>query len=148
MYPEVEIKKDSRKKETIKPIEIKIEEKEVEEALLNLKKNYADYQDTDTLEVGTVSKIALEWLDKDGNILEKGTTYLGEPEFKETDFWKKTFVGKKKAEEIELKYDEKAFPTVLHAKNEVQPAKLKLTIKDVKKQILPELTPENILKFF
>jgi FKBP-type peptidyl-prolyl cis-trans isomerase (trigger factor) len=87
-------------------------------------------------------------LDKDGNTLEKGTTYVGEPEFNETDFWKKTFVGKKKADLIELKYDEKALPAVLHAKTEAKPAKLTLTIKDVKKQILPEFTPENIVKFF
>jgi FKBP-type peptidyl-prolyl cis-trans isomerase (trigger factor) len=73
---------------------------------------------------------------------------LGEPEFNETDFWKKTFVGKKKAEEFELKYDEKVLPAVLHAKNEVKPTTLKLTIKDVKNQILPEFTEENILKFF
>jgi FKBP-type peptidyl-prolyl cis-trans isomerase (trigger factor) len=73
---------------------------------------------------------------------------LGEPEFNETDFWKKTFVGKKKAEEIALKYDEKALPAVLHAKSEVKPTTLKMTIKDVKKQILPDFTPENLLKFF
>jgi FKBP-type peptidyl-prolyl cis-trans isomerase (trigger factor) len=51
VYPEVDIKKDSRKKETIKPITIKVEKKELEDALLNLKKNYADYQDTDLLEL-------------------------------------------------------------------------------------------------
>ncbi|MDR2189935.1 MAG: trigger factor family protein [Candidatus Peribacteria bacterium] len=51
VYPEVEIKKDTRKKETIKPLNISIEDKDIEEALLNLKKNYADYQDTDTLEL-------------------------------------------------------------------------------------------------
>jgi trigger factor len=148
VYPEVEIKKDTRKKETIKPIEVKVEDKEIDDALMNLKKNYADYQDTETLELGTVSKIALEWLDKDGNVVEKGTTYIGEPEFAETDFWKKTFVGKKKGEEFEVKYDEKTFPAVLHAKPESKPAKLKFILKDVKQQILPEFNEENILKFF
>jgi len=57
VYPEVEIKKDTRKKETIKPISIQVEPKEIEEAITNLKKNYADYQDADTLELGTISKI-------------------------------------------------------------------------------------------
>ena len=102
IYPEVEVKKDTRKKETIKPLEVKIEEQEIADALLNLKKNYADYQDAETLELGTVSKIALEWFDKSGNALEKGTTYIGEPEFAEDKFREKTFVGKKKGEEFEL----------------------------------------------
>ena len=148
IYPEVEIKKDSRQKETIKPLHIKVEEKEIEDAMINLKKNYADYQDTETLEIGTVSKIALEWLDKEGNSLEKGTTYIGEPEFAESPFWEKTFVGKKKGEEFEIKYDEK-LPAVLHAKAETaRPAKLKCSLKDVKKQILPEFNEETIAKLF
>ncbi|MDR2540629.1 MAG: hypothetical protein LBD11_02315, partial [Candidatus Peribacteria bacterium] len=76
-----------------------------------------------------------------------GTTYIGEPEFAEDPFREKTFVGQKKGAEIELKYDEK-LPEVLHAKPENKPAKLIATIKDVKKQVLPEFTEENILKFF
>jgi trigger factor len=148
VYPEVEIKKDTWKKETIAPIKVEVADQEIADALLNLKKNYADYQDTEVVELDTVAKIALEWLDKEGNSLEKGTTYLGEPEFAETDFWKKTFVGKKKGEEIELKYTVKTLPAVLHAKSEHKPTTLKATIKDVKRQILPEFTPENIAKFF
>jgi trigger factor len=49
VYPEVEIKKDSRKKETIKPLTVQVDDQEVDTALLNLKKNYADYQDTEEL---------------------------------------------------------------------------------------------------
>jgi trigger factor len=148
VYPEIEIKKDSRKKETIKPIKIDVEDQEIEDALLNLKKNYADYQDAESIKLGTVSKIALERLDKEGTSIEKGTTYLGEPEFAENKFWEKTFVGKKKGEEFEIKYTEKDLPAVLHAKPENKPTTLKLTIKDVKKQILPEFNEENIVKFF
>lgn len=148
VYPEVEVKKDTWKKETIKPISIKVEAKEIEEAITNLKKNYADYQDTDTLELGTVSKVAMEFLDKEGNVVEKGTTYIGEPEFTESPFWEKTFAGKKKGEEFEISYKEKELPAVLHAKKEEKPAKIKFIMKDIKKQILPEFTEENIEKFF
>ena len=148
IYPEVEIKKDSRTKETIKPISVKVETKEIDEALVNLRKNYAEYQDTEVLELGTVSKVALEFLDKEGNSIEKGTTYIGEPEFNEDKFREKTFAGKKKGEEFTEKYDEKKLPVVLHAKSETKPATIKYLIKDVKKQILPEFTAENIEKFF
>jgi FKBP-type peptidyl-prolyl cis-trans isomerase (trigger factor) len=64
VYPEVEIKAEDWKKESIKPISTKVEENEIEEALHNLKKNYADYQDTDKLEKDTVSKISLNFVDK------------------------------------------------------------------------------------
>jgi FKBP-type peptidyl-prolyl cis-trans isomerase (trigger factor) len=76
VYPEVEIKKDDWKKESIKPISTKVEEKEIEEALHNLKRQYADYQDTDKLEKDTVSKISLNFVDKKGETLEKGTSYI------------------------------------------------------------------------
>jgi len=55
----------------MKKIESKATDAEVDEALLNLKKNYADYQDTDKIEKDTVSKVAIDFLDKDGTELEK-----------------------------------------------------------------------------
>ena len=149
VYPEVEIKKDDWKKESIKPISTKVEEKEVDEALHNLKRQYADYQDTDKLERDTVSKISLNFVDKKWDTLEKGTSYIWEPEFEEDSFWEKTFVGKKKGDVIDIKYDEKKLPIVLQVKDkDNKPETLKVTISDVKKQILPEFTPETIEKLF
>jgi FKBP-type peptidyl-prolyl cis-trans isomerase (trigger factor) len=87
-------------------------------------------------------------LDKDGTVIEKGTTYIGEPEFTESPFWEKTFVGKTKGEEFEISYKEKELPAVLHTKNEGKPTKIKFIMKDIKKQVLPEFTAENIEKFF
>ncbi|MBO7505686.1 hypothetical protein J6T66_06275 [bacterium] len=50
---------------------------------------------------------------------------------------------------IDIKYDEKKLPIVLHVKGkENKPETLKVTISDVKKQILPEFTPETIEKLF
>ena len=149
VYPEVEIKKDEWKKESIKPISSKVEEKEIDEALHNLKKQYADYQDTDKIEKDTVSKISLNFVDKKWETLEKWTSYIGEPEFNEDPFWEKTFVGKKKWEVIDIKYDEKKLPIVLQVKDkENKPETLKVTISDVKKQILPEFNKETIEKLF
>ena len=149
VYPEVEIKKESWKDETIKPISTKVEEKEIEEALMNLKKNYADYQDTEVLEKWTVSKIALNFVNKKWETLEKGTSYIGDPEFAEDAFWEKTFCGHKKWEVIDIKYDEKKLPIVLQVKDkENKPETLKVTISDVKAQILPEFNEETITKLF
>lgn len=148
-YPEVEIKWDLWKNESIKPISTKVEDSEIDEALHNLKKNYADYQDTDTIQKDTVSKIALNFVDKKWETLEKWTSYIWEPEFNEDPFWEKTFIWKKKWEVIDIKYDEKKLPIVLHVKDkDNKPETLKVTISDVKKQILPEFTQETIEKLF
>ncbi|MBO4203449.1 hypothetical protein J5893_01255 [bacterium] len=148
VFPEVEVTNEKWKEKKIKKLNVKVEAPEIEQSLVNLKKNFADYQDAETIALDTVSKIALEWLDKKGEVLDKGTTYLGEPEFSESDFWEKTFLGKKKNDSFELKYDAKKLPAVMHEKTDLGSASIKCTISDIKKQILPEFTPENIKKFF
>ncbi|GHW02751.1 trigger factor [candidate division SR1 bacterium] len=148
VYPEVEIKDASRQKTQMAKIETKVEDAEIESALLNLRQNYAEYQDSETIELDTVSKIALEWLDKSGEVLDKGTTYLGKTEFQANKRREKTFISHKKDDAISEKYDAKSLPEVLHAKEGLAPATIRFTIKDIKKQILPDFTPSNIEKFF
>ena len=76
VFPEVEIKNDKWKEKKIKKLDVKVDDAEIEQSFANLKKNFADYQDAEAIELDTVSKIALEWLDKNGEVLDKGTTYL------------------------------------------------------------------------
>ena len=148
VYPEVKV--DGKKWESIKMKEIKVEatDKEVEDSLLNIQKNYADYKDAETIsDKNTISKLGLEFVDKNGETVDKWTTYLWETEFNEDKFWAKTFNGKKKKEEIELAYDEKKLPQVLHAKKG-EAKKVKITIQDVKEVVLPELNDKMIEKLF
>lgn len=148
VYPEVEVKGKSWEKVQMNALSVEATEKEVEDSLLNIQKNYADYKDTDTIAVkDTLSKLGLEFFDKEGKSVEKGTTYLGETEFAEDKFWEKTFDGKKKGELVELKYDVKKLPAVLHAKKG-EAASLKITVQDVKQIVLPELNDEMIVKLF
>lgn len=147
VYPEVEVK--GKKWESVKMDSLQVEatEQEVEDSLLNIQKNYADYKDTDLITSTTISKLGLEFFDKDGQSIEKGTTYLGEVEFTEDKFWAKTFEGQKKTDVVELKYDEKKLPEVLKSKKGGA-AVLKVTIVDVKEIVLPELNDEMIVKLF
>lgn len=148
VYPEVKV--DGKKWESVKMKNIKVEatEKEIEDSLLNIQKNYADYKDAETIsDKNTISKLWLEFLDKDWKTIEKGTTYLGETEFNEDKFWAKTFNWKNKKDIIELTYDEKKLPHVLHAKK-WEAKKLKVTIQDVKEIVLPELNDKMIEKLF
>ena len=148
VYPEVKV--EGKKWESIKLKAIKAEatEKEVEDSLLNIQKNYADYKDAETIsDKNTISKLWLEFVDKDGKTVDKWTTYLGETEFSEDKFWAKTFNWKNKKEVIELTYDEKKLPHVLHAKKG-EAKKVKVTIQDVKEVVLPDLDDKMIEKLF
>ena len=148
VYPEVKV--EGKKWESIKMKAIKVEatEKEVEDSMLNIQKNYADYKDAETIsDKNTIAKLGLEFLDKDWKTVDKWTTYLGETEFNEDKFWSKTFNWKNKKDNIELTYDEKKLPHVLHAKKG-EAKKLKVTIQDVKEIVLPELDDKMIAKLF
>ncbi len=148
-FPEVEIKGDEWKSLTMATITAEATKEDVEESILRLKKNYADYVDTDVVTYDSISKMEMHFLDKDGNELEKGTVYLGQQEFDEFSFFKDHFIGKKKGEDITIKYDEKAYPPTVQAKKAGSEAvKVDFKLVDIKSIVLPELTPENILKFF
>ncbi|MEI6425972.1 MAG: trigger factor [Candidatus Absconditabacteria bacterium] len=149
IFPEVEVKGDGWKELSMTHIEAEATKEEIEDALMKLKKNYADYIDTDIVTYDSISKLEMHFLDKDGEELEKGTLYLGQQEFDEFSFFKDHFIGKKKGEDIIVKYDEKSFPpTVQSKKAGSSAAKVDFKLLDIKSIVLPEITPENLLKFF
>lgn len=149
IFPEVEVINNDREKSSITPIDNSATEEEIEGTLMNIKKQYADYQDADSIQLDTISKIALEYLDKEGKVVHTGHTYIGEQEFNEDPFFPKTFIDKKKDESFELAHDEKKLPAVFHnKKGDIKTEKIKLTVKDVKKIVLPEMTPEMMKKLF
>jgi len=150
LYPESEPKNDNRKKSKLTEIEIKVDEKEVEDAIKNLQKHYAEYIDSDEITEDSVSKVSMLFLDKDWETKDKWHIYVWEPEFEEFDFFKKTFIWKKKNETFEVKYDDsKLPPTVKYNKEDVKEVKnIRFVIKDIKKIVLPEINEETIKKLF
>lgn len=149
IFPEVEVINNDREKQSVTPIDNTATKEEIDGTLLNIQKQYADYQDTDTIQLDTISKITLEYLDKEGKVVHTGHTYIGEQEFAEDPFFPKTFINKKKDEMIEVDHDEKKLPATLYnKKTDITPEKIKMTIKDVKKIILPELKDDMLKKLF
>lgn len=149
IFPEVEVVSNDWEKQSCTPIDNTATKEEIEGTMMNIKKQYADYQDADTIQLDTISKITLEYLDKEGKVVHTGHTYIGEQEFAEDPFFPKTFINKKKDQTIEIAHDEKKIPAVLHnKKTDVKAEKIKLTIKDIKKIVLPELTPDMMKKLF
>lgn len=152
IYPEVKVLNKEWENMTIDIIDGTATEKDVQDAMLNLQKNYAEYKDTEEITTDTVSRISMKFLDAQGEELEKWFVYVGEPEFtaekKESDFWKEHFVGKKRWENFDITYKKSLVP-VLQPKNKDLPVKqITFEVLDVKKVELPEMNEENIKKFF
>ncbi len=151
VYPEIEMKDDKRKKNKMWKIDTKASDKEVEESLNNLKKNYAEYKDTNKITKDTVSKVSLDFLNKKWESLETGTLFIGEPEFNDPDFSKfyEVFIWKEKTKDFEIDYKEKDIPATFHKrKQEETPTKIKIIAKDIKTVVLPKFTEETITKLF
>lgn len=148
-YPEVEITDSNRQNEKMDKIDIQVTQEEIDNAITSIKKNYADYQESDTITLDTVSKILVEYLDTDWNIADKSNIYLWEQEFAEEKFFQETFIDKKKDESITIQYDSKKTPALLVNKKENLIIKnIRFIIKEIKKVVLPELTSETIEKLF
>lgn len=152
VYPEVEVKDNKRESLHVHAIEATATAEEKENAFTNLRRQYADYQDADTISEDSVAKIKFIMKDKDGNEIDKGTAFVGKEEFDEFALVKKEFVGQKKDATVEFAYDEKKLPHILHfhpkdeAKKDEKAATVSATIVDVKNVILPDFTNEETLK--
>ncbi len=151
VYPEVEVKDKKWASIKMDTIDTAPTAEEKENALNNLRRQYADYQDTDTIGEDTVAKLKFEVKDKDGKELDKGSAFIGKEEFEEFELVKKEFIGQKKDATVEIKYDEKKLPHILHfhpkdeAKKDAKADTISATIIDVKKVVMPDLSDKEVL---
>jgi len=76
VFPEIEIKDNKREKEKVNKIDTVVTEDEVNDAVENLKRNYAQYEETNEINNETVSKIQVSFLDKTDTEIEKRTIYV------------------------------------------------------------------------
>lgn len=149
IYPHVEIKNDKWTKLGIPSISGEPTQEEIDKAMMQIKKNYADYQDADTIADDTVTKVQVAFLDKDGTEIHTTNIFVGEQEYTEDKFYAATFVGKKKDEEFTLTYDEKKQPHSLHHHKEwAKPTQIKLKAIDIKKIVMPTFDEAMLEKLF
>ncbi len=149
VYPDVVSKDDKWKKAKLEGIDAEPSDQEVDDTVMNLRRQYADYKEAESITEGCVFKVKFHLLDKDGTHVDHGTVFLGKEETDEYAILKDWFFGKKKDDHVEIAYDEKKLPPMMHAKNkEVKGVTLDCEITDIRSVTLPELTPENIKKFF
>lgn len=150
-YPEVEVKNDSWKKLAVSPVDTSVTPEEIDQALTNLTKQYADYADAQVVGEKTLVKAKYFMSDKDGNELHKWTAFFGEEEFKESTYLWKSVQGKKKEDIVEIDYKEKELPHAVHyhPHGDETAKKIKtltMTIVDTKDSILPDLHDEDTIQ--
>lgn len=146
-YPQVDVKNDKRKKLTIEAIDPEATQEEINDTLMNLKKQYANYLPADTISGESLFKAVAVYKDKDGNQTDKKSLFIGKEEMTEFPVLVQWFADKKVNDVVTLDYTEKKFPDIAKSQ-QPNAATVEFTINDIRTVELPEFTPENIKKFF
>ena len=154
VYPEVVVENDNWKKATVEKIDSAAQEDEIDETIMNLRKQYASYDPAETVDASSVFKVSFRHLDWDTE-LEKWSAYFGKEDIDEFPILEEIFFGKKENDPFSRDYDKNEFPPMLHARatkedseDLVEPKSTEYTVTDIKTMTLPDFTPENIKKFF
>lgn len=149
IYPQITSNNENWKTMGLFPVNPSVSDEELADSFKNLQRQYADYQDADTISDGSVSKVKFSTKNSEGQEVDKGSLFLGDEEYNEFPALKDWFYGKKTNETVTLDYNESQLPVMFHAKNkDSQALSIEVTINDVKAVKLPEFSPEEIKKFF
>lgn len=151
VYPDVSENNKNRSSVSVSSYDANPSEEEIEQTITNLKKQYAQYEETDEVQEWTIFKAKFSILDKDLWEVDNGSIFLGKEDVEEFPILKTLFYGKKLNQEFEVAYDKKSLPVMLQVKkgeDDSSATTIKITIIDVRTVVLPEFTDENIKKFF
>jgi trigger factor len=149
IFPEVAVTNSNRKTVTLKPVDATVTQEEIDQTLTNLKRQYAEYTPSEAVQADSIFKVKFVFLDDAGEEIDKGTAYIAPEDVAEFPILTTIFTGKKNEETFTTDYNHDQLPHVLHSHNASKPAKtITWTVSDIRTMILPELTPENIKKFF
>lgn len=152
VYPEVEVKNDNRKATKLDTIDTPITDEEKQQTLDTLRRQYANYEDTDAVSDETITKVSLSYQDADGKEMSERGVYVGQEEYEQYSDLNTLLSGKKVDDTVELPHDDK-LPALFgyqskSDEDDATPATVMITIKEIKSVILPEFTDENIGEYF
>lgn len=149
VYPDIVVQNDWWKMVSLWKVSCDVASEERDASVLQFKKQYADYDDVDTIAEGTVTKINYSFQDAQGVELHKSVMYVGDEEVKQDSALKTVFFWKRGGESFTLDYKEKDLPAVLHYKKDAsKPVTIRITIGEVKKIVLPTFDLPTIKKLF
>ena len=153
VYPEVEVKNENYNAvEPTLPNE-EVTDEEANNAVENLKRQFAEYKDVEKVDANkTFTKLDLEYLNDKGEKVGDGKVFIAKEDMEEFPILKEKFDAKKVGDSAEFDYDESKLPQVLQYfkkdKDQLNIAKVKATISEIKEAIIPELTTDNLKKWF
>lgn len=152
VYPEVKVKNENYK--NIEPYmpNKQVTKDEIEKAIQWLKKQFANHKDVEKVNTeNTFIKLDLEYLDWEWNKIWDWKVFLWKEDFDEFKMLKDEFEDKEKWHVVEFDYTEE-LPNLLKYfkkdKDNLDIKKVKASISEVKETEMPELTVENLKKWF
>ena len=149
VYPVVETKNQNYTKVVMNTINSDLSDAELDDAIFNLRKQFATYDNIDVVAIDTSNRMRMTFVDKDGKELDKGSLFVNEEDFKEHTIFQDLFIGAKVGDTIDLAYDHDKLPHVVHYhKDGGKPAKIVFEVLNVQTINLPELDTETIAKLF
>lgn len=149
VYPECNIKNENYKAIKAELIDNTVSDNEIETAITNMQRQYAEYYDYEKIENDTVFKVKFNFLDKKWEILDSWSAFLWKEDFEEHKILEEKFMWKILNEKISEKYEHDKLPHLLHYhKDDSKPAKIEYEIVEIKKSKLPELNEEFLVKYF
>ena len=149
VYPVVETKNQNYTKVAMDTINSDLTDAEIDDAMLNLRKQFATYDNTDTVTIETTNRMRMIFLDAEGQELDKGSLFVNEADFNEHKIFQDLFIGKKVGDKVDLAYDHDKLPHVVHYhKDDKVPTTVQFEIINVQTINLPELNAETIAKLF
>ncbi len=149
VYPAVETKNQNYTKVVMNKINSDLTDAELDDAMSNLRKQFATYDNVDTVAIDTTNRMRMTFIDKAGEELDKGSLFVNEEDFKEHKIFQDLFIGKKVGENVDLAYDHDKLPHVVHYhKDDRKPAKVVFEVLNVQTINLPELDEDTIAKLF
>lgn len=146
-YPEVEEKDAKFKKEHIEKYETEVSDKELDEAVVLLRKQFATYENREEMTLTTTSRVKLVFKDKEWAILDTKFAYVNDTDYAAHQWLDKIFVGKKMNEVFTIDYSVK-LPEIVQFTKEGKPETIEITVVAVQEAILPEINEEFIKKTF
>lgn len=149
IYPEIKVNNDNWKKNSIPALSSEISDDQLADSFKNLQRQYADYQDVQTIWDSCVAKCRFVTKNADDMEVDSGSLFIGQEEYDEFPALKTLFADKNKGDTVSIDYNESQLPMHLHCKEkDKHPTVVELTINDIKHVTMPEFNDEEIKKFF
>jgi trigger factor len=149
VYPIVETKNQNYTKVKMDIISTDLTDAEIEDAMINLRKQFATYDNTDTVKIDTTNRMRMVFLDVDGEELDKGSIFVNEADFNEHQIFQDLFLDKKVGDKVDLAYDKDKLPATVHyTKEEGTPTTIQFEVINAQIVNIPELDETTIAKLF